>query len=90
MNWYKKQLIKIAESCISNKSNDMNLLSEMLSSEFNIHLSRSNIEDALNKIAQPNKKSSSTVDDLILTMSSDLTDQDTIRLRDILIRYSQI
>jgi hypothetical protein len=90
MNWYKKQLMKIAESCISNKSDDINLLSEMLSSEFNIHLSKSNIENALNKIAQQNKKNSSVVDDVMFSMSSSLADKDKMKLRDILIRYSQI
>jgi len=90
MNWYKKQLMKIAESCISNKSDDINLLSEMLSSEFNIHLSKSNIENALNKIAQQGKKNSFVIDDVMLSMSSSLADKDKMKLRDILIRYSQI
>ena len=90
MNWYKKQLMNIAESCISNKSDDINLLSDLLSSEFNIHLSKSGIKNALKKVAQQSKKNSSAVDDVMFSMSSTLTDKDKMKLRDILTRYSQI
>ncbi|MAG37997.1 hypothetical protein CMI45_01250 [Candidatus Pacearchaeota archaeon] len=91
MNWYKKQLIKIADSCISNRSYDINTLSDMLHSDFNIHMSKKKIENTLEKIAANDKKNSpNEIDEIVSDMSSSLSSRDTLRLKDILLRYSQI
>ena len=90
MNWYKKQLIKIADSCMSNKIDDIRLLSDMLHSDFNICISNNEIKNVLEKIAGQNKKNSSPMDEVISDFASNLTDQDKIKLKDILVRYSQI
>lgn len=89
MNWYKKQLDKIADSCISNKTRDIKNLSDILESDFNIQLSRKEAGILLNKVAS-NKKELSFMDDIILELDSSLTYQESSRLKEILQRYSKL
>jgi len=88
MNWYKKQLDKIADSCISNKTSDIKNLSDILESDFQVHLSRKETRNMLNKIA--NQKDKSFVDEIIIDLSPNIDGQNMSRLRDILTRYSKL
>ena len=89
MNWYKKQLDKIADSCISNKTSDIKNLSDILESDFNIQLSRKETGSLLSKVAN-SKKGLSFIDDIILELDSKLTCQEHSRLKEILQRYSKL
>ena len=89
MNWYKKQLDKIADSCISNKTSDIKNLSDILESDFNIQLSRKETGRLLSKVAS-SKKELSFIDDIILELDSNLTCQENSRLKEILQRYSKL
>jgi len=89
MNWYKKQLDKIADSCISNKTSDIKNLSDILESDFNIQLSRKETGRLLSKVSS-SKKESSFIDDIILELDSNLTCQENSRLKEILQRYSNL
>jgi hypothetical protein len=88
MNWYKKQLDKIADSCISNKTSDIKNLSDILESDFQVHLSRKETRNMLNKIA--NQKDKSFVDEIIIDLSPNIDGQNMSKLRDILTRYSKL
>ncbi len=76
---------------MSNRSYNVNTLSEMLHSDFDIHMSKKKIENTLEKIAANDKKNShNEIDAIISDISSNLSSRDTLRLKDILLRYSQI
>tara|TARA_Y100000034_G_C6704647_1_gene310948 strand:- start:15 stop:284 length:270 start_codon:yes stop_codon:yes gene_type:complete len=89
MNWYKKQLMRIADSCILNNEEDIKILTEMLNSDFNIKVSKKEIKKVLQKISE-NKKNAQTTNDILLKLSRKLSDQDALKLKDLLVRYSEI
>jgi|TARA_Y100000310_G_scaffold87886_1_gene84790 hypothetical protein len=88
MNWYKKQLDKIADSCISNKTSDIRNLSEILKSDFQVHLSRKETKNILDKIA--NQEHTSYVDEIIMDLSPNIDSQNLSRLKDVLTKYSKL
>ncbi|MAG27481.1 hypothetical protein CMI47_18260 [Candidatus Pacearchaeota archaeon] len=83
MNWYKKQLDKIANSCLSNTSDDLFRLSEILENDFNIFLSKNEIKDVLTK-------SAFSAEDAALKISQELSGNDRTKLIALLNRYSQL
>ena len=89
MNWYRKQLDKIADSCISNKASDIKNLSDILESDFQVHLSCKEAEDMLNKIASQNVTPNADLDSIISDLDLSLDSQDKSKLQKILVRYSK-
>tara|TARA_Y100000034_G_C6714561_1_gene315780 strand:+ start:271 stop:543 length:273 start_codon:yes stop_codon:yes gene_type:complete len=89
MNWYKKQLDKIANSCISNKTSDIKNLSNILETDFSISLSHNKTKKMIEKFANENQINDSFLNNMIEDFELKIKQNEVQRLKDILIRYSK-